>query len=68
MKKTLSIVSIMVGFLLFSGSAWAYAEGTTNSFSGMGAGHSNNGNFNRNTFIGANAGYSATTGQHNILC
>jgi hypothetical protein len=62
-----SIFSIVVVFLLFSASAWAYTEGEYNNFFGYKAGYSNNGDLNRNTFIGGYAGYHTDSGMYNTF-
>jgi len=61
--KTMIIVCSMVLLLsVFIGIAWTGTEGNLNTFYGKGAGNNTTGDDDYDTFIGAKAGYSNTTG------
>src|SRR4030042_1348851 len=61
--KTMIIVCAMILLRAASiGIAWAGTEGNLNTFYGKGAGNNTTGDDDYDTFIGAKAGYSNTTG------
>ncbi len=66
--KTMIIVCSMVLLLpVFTGIAWGGTEGNLNTFYGKGAGNSTTGDDDYDTFIGAKAGYSNTSGYYNTF-
>jgi hypothetical protein len=65
MKTKSMFCSIVLLLVAFTGSAFSGIEGNSNTFYGAGAGASTVGDNDYDTFIGANAGYSNTTGYAN---
>ena len=67
MKTRVMLCSIVLLLSVFTGIAWGGTEGTINTFYGTGAGANTGGDNDYATFIGADAGYSNTTGTSNTF-
>jgi len=67
MKTKIMICSIVFLLSAFTGSVFGGTEGTANTFYGQGAGPSTTGDDDYDTFIGAWAGNSNTTGYQNTF-
>ncbi len=67
MKKKIMICAMVLFLSAFSGIAFGGTEGTINTFYGTGAGGTTTGDDDYDTFIGAGAGYSNTTGYYNTF-
>jgi len=67
MKTKIVFCAMILLLVAFAGSGFGGGEGTINTFYGKGAGNSTNGDNDYDTFIGARAGYSNTTGGTNTF-
>jgi hypothetical protein len=67
MKTTIMFCTIVLLLSALTGSVFGGTEGAINTFYGTGAGASTTGDDDSDTFIGAGAGYSNTTGNFNTF-
>ena len=67
MKPKIMLCTIVLLLAAFTGSVYGGFEGNNNTFYGTVAGNSTIGDNDGATFIGANAGYSNTTGSNNTF-
>jgi len=67
MKTKVMICAIVLLLSALTGSVFGGTEGVVNTFYGTGAGYNTTGDNDYDTFIGANAGHSNTTGSNNTF-
>jgi hypothetical protein len=67
MKTKIMFCAMVLLLSVFTGSVFGGTEGTSNTFYGTGAGTSTSGDDDWDTFIGAGAGHSNTTGSFNTF-